>query len=98
MRRSSNAFLGALPKRPDCLYLHDLAILPDARGLGAAAAAIDVLTACAVAASLEAMALVSVHGAETFWARIGFCDAPDPRLAEKLAAYGPDARYMTKRL
>ena len=44
------------------------------------------------------MALVSVRGAGPFWTRVGFRDAGDPSLAAKLAAYGPEARYMTKRL
>ncbi len=93
-----DAFLGALPERPDCLYLHDLAIAVSARGRGAAAAAINSLAAHAIEARLGAMALVSVHGAGPFWVRAGFRDALDPRLAEQLAAYGPDARYMTNRL
>ncbi len=93
-----DAFPGALPERPDCLYLHDLAIERPARGQSGAAAAISGLAARTIAARLGAMALVSVHGAGPFWARAGFRDALDPRLAERLAAHGPDARYMTKRL
>ena len=93
-----DAFLGALPASPDCLYLHDIAIASEARGCGAAAAAIVRLTGLAAVERLSAMALVSVHGTGPFWARAGFRDADDSRLAVKLAPYGPDARYMTKRL
>ena len=93
-----DALLGALPPAQDCLYLHDLALSPEARGHGAAAAAIDRLTALAAAEGLPAMALVAVRGTHTFWARAGFVETPLPRLAAKLAAYGADARPMTKRL
>ena len=93
-----DAFLGALPERPAGLYLHDIAMLPEARGRGAAGAAILRLTALAATERLAAMALVAVRGTGPFWARAGFVAAPDPRLAAKLAAYGADARYMTRRL
>lgn len=93
-----DAFLVSLPRVADCLYLHDIAMLDEARGRGAAAAAIARLTGIAKAAQLAAMALVAVRGTEPFWARAGFEDASDARLAAKLAAYGPGARYMTKRL
>ena len=93
-----DAFLGALPDSPDCLYLHDIAISAPARGSGAAAAAIAQLIELASTERFMAMALVSVHGTGPFWARAGFQDAEDPSLAAKLASYGPNARYMTKRL
>lgn len=93
-----DAFLGALPASPGCLYLHDIALLPAARGRGAAAAAMARLTAVAASAALSAMALISVGDAHAFWLRAGFADAGGARLAEKLVAYGPGARYMTRRV
>ena len=93
-----DAFLGALPPAPDCLTLHDLALAPEARGRGAAAAAIDRLTGLAAAERLPAMTLVAVRGTHTFWARFGFIESSGDRLAAKLAAYGDGARAMTKRL
>ncbi len=93
-----DAFLGALPPSPDCLYLHDIAVSSEARGFGAAAGAIGRLTELAARERLPAMALVSVGDAGPFWLRAGFRDATDLRLAARLAAYGPSARYMTKPL
>ncbi len=92
-----DAFLGALPESPDCLYLHDLAIAAEARGRGEAARAIASLTALAAAERLGALALIAVQGTDRFWTRAGFLDAPAPRLAAKLAGYGPGARYMIRR-
>ncbi len=93
-----DAFLGALPASPDCLYLHDLALDPRARRRHAPAAAVARLVQTAKATGLEAMALVAVRGTGPFWARHRFVDAPDDGLAAKLAAYGADARYMVRRL
>ena len=93
-----DSFLGALPSAPDCLYLHDLALAPEARGRGAAAAVIERAAALAAGKGLADMALVSVRGTGAFWAHAGFRDAPDPRLAAKLATYGADARYRVRRI
>lgn len=93
-----DCYLGALPTAPTCLYLHDVAILPEARGAAAAARLIASLRQRAQAEGLGALALVSVHGADRLWRRLGFAPAPLGRLADKLAAYGPTAQYMTLRV
>lgn len=67
--------LGAIPADADCWYLHDIALLPDARGDGAGAAAMALMEAAARAAGLEAMVLVAVNGADRYWARHGFAGA-----------------------
>ena len=48
------------------------------------------------ARGLPEMALVAVHGSVPFWQRHGFTVVEAPALAEKLASYGEDARYMKK--
>jgi GNAT superfamily N-acetyltransferase len=93
-----DALLGALPDSPNCLYLHDIAISAEARGSGAAAAAIARLTELAATERLAAMALISVQGAQKFWRRAGFLTTAAPGLVAKLASYGSGAGYMTKRL
>jgi ribosomal protein S18 acetylase RimI-like enzyme len=89
-----DGFLGSLPSAPDCLYLHDVALLPSARGSGAAAALVSTLTRIAGDRNLPALALVSVYGANRLWSRLGFDEAAP---AKDLAAYGPTARYMIRR-
>ena len=93
-----DGFLGALPDTPDCFYIHDLALAPEARGLGAAGEAVARLTEIAGRERLPALALIAVNGADAFWARAGFEDASDARLAAKLATYGAGARYMIRQL
>jgi ribosomal protein S18 acetylase RimI-like enzyme len=93
-----NSLIAALPDDADLIYLHDLALLPETRGAGHARAAIEALASGATAAGWPALALVAVNDAEAFWAWHGFVTDPDPHLMAKLASYGPDARYMIRRL
>lgn len=83
--------IGVLPDAPDRYYLHDLALLPEARGTGAAAAAVDLTIAQARAAGFDRIALTAVNGADAFWRRQGFVDAP-------VAAdgYGADSVSMVR--
>lgn len=46
------------------------------------------------ARGLAALALVSVYGTSTLWARFGFRPVPGP----DLASYGPGAEYMVRKL
>jgi GNAT superfamily N-acetyltransferase len=84
------AMLGAIPAHADSYYLHDIALLPAARGTGAARAALDFVRARAQALGLSDIALMAVGGADRFWAAQGFAYVPrdvDP-------SYGADAYLM----
>lgn len=61
-----------LPERPNCLYIHDLAVAQNCRGRGLAERLADEAFELAEALHLPACALVSVQGSETFWERLGF--------------------------
>lgn len=87
-----NARLGALPDPADIYYLHDVALLPDARGTGAGKAALALTIEAARSAGLAEVHLMAVNGADRFWRANGFADLPIS--AEKQAAYGGEARYM----
>jgi GNAT superfamily N-acetyltransferase len=84
------AMLGAIPAHADSYYLHDIALLPAARGTGAARAALDFVKARARALGLSDIALMAVGGADRFWAAQGF--AYVPRDADP--SYGADAYLM----
>ncbi len=81
-----NTLLGTLPKAPEHLYIHDLALLPSTRGQGHGATIVARLTG--------PIALVSIGNARPFWQAQGFHPAPLP--AEKLASYGPTGVYMRR--
>ena len=93
-----NALMGALPEAPDTYYIHDLALLPVTRGVGAAGQIIAALTKHAEAMGFASMSLVAVNGSVPFWEKQGFVTEDRPELAEKLAAYEDAARYMVKPL
>lgn len=93
-----DAFLGGLPAAPDCLHLHDVAILAAARGAGAASAVEALLAAAARAQGLGTIALVSIYGSDRLWRRLGYRPRARARLHEKLEGYGAGALYMTKAL
>jgi len=93
-----NSLIGALPAGADVLYLHDLALADRARGGGHARSAVEAVEELARKGGWPAISLVAVNGAAPFWARHGFEVADPPGMAEKLAGYGPDARYMVRRV
>jgi len=93
-----NTVLEGLPSRPELIYLHDLALRPEARGRGWTGPMISRLAEQARAEGWPAMSLVAVNEAEGFWRRHGFEPLASAALADKLASYGPDARYMIRRL
>jgi hypothetical protein len=68
--------LGALPPAPDCLFVHDLALLPGARGLALVQGALVLLDQAAKAQGLARLGLVAVHGTGPYWARHGFVPVP----------------------
>ena len=87
-----DTLLGGLPESRDSWYLHDLALLPEARGGGNARAGLAQLFA-----QIDApIALVSVNESAAFWQAQGFAPQESPALKAKLSSYGPDARYMVR--
>ncbi len=94
-----NSLLGKLPKVPSTYYIHDLALVPQTRGTGAATWIVRKLADHAIAKGLPAMSLVAVNGSAGFWQRQGFVQADVPALAEKLRSYrDDDARFMVRNL
>jgi ribosomal protein S18 acetylase RimI-like enzyme len=91
-----NSLLGALPMQAGCFYIHDLALLPVARGSGAGGMVVARLAAIAAQAGLSCLALVAIDGSLGFWRRQGFREVHEPALAEKLASYDDAARYLER--
>ncbi|MBP2227416.1 GNAT superfamily N-acetyltransferase [Azospirillum agricola] len=91
-----DAPLGELPAGADCLYLHDIALLPRTRGLGLGASVLEEAHSLAARRGYGWLALTSTPGARSYWDRVGFVPYADasPALAAKLASYGEGMAYM----
>src|SRR5690554_5591505 len=86
--------IGSLPQPGETYYLHDLALLPAARGTGAGRRGLELVERCARAAGFQDVTLTAVSGADSYWAAQGFAyvDQDDG------AAYGADSHRMRKTL
>jgi GNAT superfamily N-acetyltransferase len=93
-----NSLIETIPDDATVMYLHDLALHPDARGGGHPGAVVEQLADSARQAGWPAVALVAVNDAAPFWARHGFVVRETPEMAAKLASFGSDARYMVRKL
>lgn len=86
-----------LPGQPDTLYLHDLAVDPEARGSGAADALVQAFLSALARLPLPRASLIAIQGSAPWWARHGFARVPvDGALGARLAGYGEDAAYMVR--
>ena len=93
-----DGFLERLPDDADCLYVHDVAVMPEFRG-GVLRAYIADIEQLARASRIATLALVSVYATRPMWQRLGFRPvAVDAALRAKLASYGEDATYMLRDL
>lgn len=79
----------------DTLYLHDMAILPSARGTGLATIILNELKHHALQLGLKSISLVAIQGAHTYWEKQGF----KPENTTKcLKSYSSTPYYMSLKL
>lgn len=93
-----NSLLREIPSNATTYYLHDVALLPEARGKGYAAEAGERLVRHARDAGFDNVSLVAVNNSQAFWERLGFHATGVPGLEAKLLTYGPDAVLMRQDL
>jgi GNAT superfamily N-acetyltransferase len=93
-----NSQLGEIPSNATTYYVHDVALLPDARGKGYAIETGDWLIEHAAGGGFLNLSLVAVNGSQPFWEKLGFRVAAIPGLESKLLSYGPDAVLMVRDL
>ena len=92
------ALLARLPGDADCLYIHDVAVLPDFRG-GVLRAYVSDIQELARVSGIAMLTLVSVYATRPVWQRLGFRPiTADAQLRTKLASYGEGATYMLRDL
>lgn len=89
-----NTLLGALPESCDAYYIHDIAILPEARSGNAGKAIVMFVKAHARVAGFDTICLVAVNNSAPFWERHGFVAREVDGMRGKLGSYGAGAVYM----
>lgn len=85
---------------PDSLYLHDLAVHPDASGLGLGPRLVRHAWAQATQAGWRHSTLVSVQASVEFWERHGYLPSAPAGAAQqaRLGTYPGASVYMARRL
>lgn len=89
-----NSQLGELPADASTYYIHDLTLLPAARGSGAAASIVKQILTHAKQLGFANASLVAVSGSAPFWQSHGFRVVDDAGMRRKLESYGGDAHFM----
>lgn len=83
----------------EVLFIHDLAVSSSGRGSGIGQALVAHAFEAAARDGLPGAELIAVEGAARYWCKLGFAEQPvSAALAAKVAAYGPNARWMTRRI
>ncbi|WP_420208248.1 GNAT family N-acetyltransferase [Candidatus Electronema sp. JC] len=90
-------YLVCLPKEPNCIYIHDVAVLPQGRGLGALDQYVEYIKHISTNIRISSIALVSVYGTDVLWKKFGFFTPNILNridLIQKISSYGESAKYM----
>ena len=94
-----HAPLHEVPSVPQCLFLHDLAVVPAARSGGVAARLLERVTDWAVTQRVSRIALVALASAAGFWGRQGFVPVTHSSvMPDSLSGYGAGALLMQRQV
>lgn len=93
-----NELLRRIPSQPDCLFIHDVAVLEAARGRGASKALLDLVASLARTQKIAHLTLVSVYNSRMHWEGLGFEVANNKLVSTKLNSYNETASYMVRAL
>jgi hypothetical protein len=91
-----DTFLNELPLHSECLFIHDVVVLPQVRTRGFAVRLVQLLVGIALQQSIPFLALVSVYDTHPLWTRYGFKIMSNQQLTNKFITYGATAKYMTR--
>ncbi len=88
------------PEHGRVLYIHDISVLPELAGQGAAQRMLNTLFDQARAQQVRQAALVAVQGSTVFWQRLGFAPhtVTNATQLQHLRSYGPGAIFMSAAL
>ncbi|ABE48794.1 GCN5-related N-acetyltransferase [Methylobacillus flagellatus KT] len=93
-----NCMLQTLPSQATTYYLHDIALMPVARGFKATDSILARLCAQATHEQLDTLSLIAVNQSAAFWQRHHFQTTNHLVPAAKLQSYDHSACYMVRQL
>lgn len=94
---SLNALSCEVPADPDCLYLHDVAVSPSARGAGVARSLVENFFRQLGELKLARATLIAVQGSVPYWRQFGFESVKlTGSLLAKIETYGIQVEYMQR--
>lgn len=96
-----NRPLEGCPEDADTLFLHDMAVLPSARGGGLASVMVNRALGAAQERNMAHASLLSVQGTVDFWTRFGFVTRPELTVRFRECVFGfyeIDFNFMTASL
>lgn len=76
-----------IPPSPDCMYFHDVSVMPFFRGKSCARQLVDAALKVAEGMNLKKYALVAVQNSEEFWERWGFKKSHTMKYGQQSATY-----------
>lgn len=97
----NNAFFAPNLPTPDCFYIHDVTLIPEARGQGLAQLLIESAFTQAKELGLTKISLVSVGQSGNYWDKLGFVEYPNQTAKISqilLSSYDEKSRLMVKEL
>ena len=96
---SLDTFLGALPERPNCYFIHDMTLDFSVQRRNLATELMPEIFRAACGAGHSRIALVAVNGSAPFWSRMAFRRTADESVQELARAkYDTDSIHMEHRL
>ena len=84
-----NSALNENPVKSDVMYIHDIAVDPDYRGMGLGEALLKRILEESLALGIKELALVAVQGSKRYWVKFGFIES-----YSEVKGYGPEAVKM----
>jgi ribosomal protein S18 acetylase RimI-like enzyme len=83
-------------EQPDCLYIHDMAVSPEAQGLGMANKLVAEIKNAMMSLNFNGIGLIAIQGACAFWQKHQFSqlESLPSSLTDSLNSYGDDAKYL----
>lgn len=91
-----NSYLKSIPKSPKTYFIHDIAIVPDARGKKTIHQVMELIEKNIVGTGINNLSLVSIKNTSEIWIKFGFKIINDDIYKPYIGSYNDGAHFMMK--